>query len=81
MKKSSIVIICFAGFGLLVGVFIWSETSDWGNRGKGVLDLFMAGPEWWNQVNLGLQSLFLLSSTSAVIGGYIGYRLSRTPPK
>ena len=89
MKKSSIVIICFAGFGLLVGLFIWDSIGIWSYI------ISFGGPAFGSPITVGfihfnqysahigkaIVDLFLWSCISAALGGYIGYRLSRTPPK
>ena len=89
MKKSSIVIICFAGFGLLVGLFIWHSIGIWssvitfGDPAFG--NPFTVGFIHFNQysahIGKAIVDLFLWSCISAALGGYSGYRLSRTPPK
>jgi hypothetical protein len=55
------VIICFGGLGFVVGAVLWVMFS-----GQFLVSRYQDGGD-----------LFLWSGTSAVIGGFIGYGISR----
>jgi len=79
MKKSSIVIIASCCAGFILGAVIWFVLPllvpqfNWRDG--------LAGWRFWSgsHFSTDARDFFLWSSISAFIGGYIGYRFSRTP--